>query len=120
MKTPNPKQHFDRLIRARYPVIQIVSHEERRVQNAVAKIAQAQGKAFFVWTASRGTRNATPHDLRRTFSKLARQGGAPLEQIQLALGHTSIQTTERYLGTAQDLTDGPGDHIALDLTWEDK
>jgi len=58
----------------------------------------------------------TPHDLRRTFSKLARQGGARLEQIQLALGHASIQTTERYLGTAQDLTDGPGDHIALDLT----
>jgi integrase len=26
-----------------------------------------------------------PHDLRRTFAKLARSGQAPLEQIQLAL-----------------------------------
>ena len=39
-----------------------------------------------------------PHDLRRTFAKLAHQGQAPLEQIQLTLGHASIVTTERYLG----------------------
>jgi integrase len=41
-----------------------------------------------------------PHDLRRTFAKLAYAGGSPLEQIQLALGHESIATTERYLGGA--------------------
>jgi len=39
-----------------------------------------------------------PHDLRRTFAKLAHKGRAALEQIQLSLGHASIQTTERYLG----------------------
>ncbi|MBV9595448.1 MAG: tyrosine-type recombinase/integrase [Chloroflexi bacterium] len=38
-----------------------------------------------------------PHDPRRTFAKLARSGQAPLEQIQPALGHQSIQTTQRYL-----------------------
>lgn len=37
--------------------------------------------------------DVAPHDLRRTFAKLARSGQAPLEQIQLALGHQSIQTT---------------------------
>lgn len=54
-----------------------------------------------------------PHDLRRTFAKLAHKGHAPLEQIQLSLGHASIQTTERYLGVEQNLTDAPCDHLGL-------
>lgn len=44
-----------------------------------------------------------PHDLRRTFAKLAHKGKAPLEQIQLSLGHSSVQTTERYLGVTRHL-----------------
>jgi integrase len=54
-----------------------------------------------------------PHDVRRTFAKLAHQGRAPLEQIQISLGHASIQTTERYLGVEQNLTDAPCDHLGL-------
>ena len=54
-----------------------------------------------------------PHDLRRTFAKLAHRGHAALEQIQISLGHASIQTTERYLGIEQDLTDAPCDHLGL-------
>ena len=54
-----------------------------------------------------------PHDLRRTFAKLAHKGSAPIEQIQMSLGHASIQTTERYLGVEQDLTDAPCDHLGL-------
>jgi integrase len=54
-----------------------------------------------------------PHDLRRTFAKLAHTGHAALEQIQLSLGHASIQTTERYLGVEQDLSDAPCDHLGL-------
>jgi site-specific recombinase XerD len=57
-----------------------------------------------------------PHDLRRTFAKLAHRGRAALEQIQLSLGHASIQTTERYLGVQQDLTDAPCDHLGLRLS----
>ena len=56
-----------------------------------------------------------PHDLRRTFAKLAYKGGAALDQIQLSLGHESIQTTEDYLGVEQDLTDAPCDHLGLQL-----
>ena len=48
-----------------------------------------------------------PHDLRRTFAKLAHKGRAPLEQIQLSLGHHSILTTERYLGSARTSTKLP-------------
>lgn len=54
-----------------------------------------------------------PHDLRRTFAKLAHRGRAPIEQIQLSLGHSSVSTTERYLGVRQDLADAPCDHLGL-------
>ena len=60
-----------------------------------------------------GVPNLAPHDLRRTFAKLAHKGKSGLEQIQLSLGHASITTTERYLGVRQDLTDAPCDHLGL-------
>jgi site-specific recombinase XerD len=62
-----------------------------------------------------GLGDLAAHDLRRTFAKLAHKGGAGLDQIQLSLGHASIQTTERYLGVAQDLTDAPCDRLGLRL-----
>ena len=55
------------------------------------------------------------HDLRRTFSRLALKGGADIKQIQYSLGHSSVQTTERYLGMEQDLQDAPGDRVGLRL-----
>jgi site-specific recombinase XerD len=60
-----------------------------------------------------GIPNLAPHDLRRTFAKLAHKGKAALEQIQLSLGHASVTTTERYLGVRQDLTDAPCDHLGI-------
>lgn len=57
-----------------------------------------------------------PHDLRRTCAKLCRAAGGDLEQIQIMLGHASVQTTERYLGTKQDLANAPNDRIALNVT----
>lgn len=64
-------------------------------------------------------KGVAPHDLRRTFAKLAHKGGAAIDQIQLSLGHESIQTTEEYLGVEQDLTDAPCDHLGLRLTHRD-
>jgi hypothetical protein len=58
-----------------------------------------------------GLGDIAPHDLRRTFAMLARSGGAELEQIQLSLGHASIATTERYLGTKQSMVDAPCDRL---------
>ena len=54
-----------------------------------------------------------PRDLRRTCAKLCRSSGGDLEQIQMLLGHSSIQITEQYLGTRQDLAKAPNDRIGL-------
>ena len=62
-----------------------------------------------------GLSEIAPHDLRRTFAKLAHKGGAELDQIQLSLGHVSLKTTETYLGITQNLIDAPCDHLGLDL-----
>jgi integrase len=60
-----------------------------------------------------GVPGIAPHDCRRTCAKLCRAAGGELEQIQLLLGHASVQTTERYLGTKQDLVHAPNDAIKL-------
>jgi integrase len=67
------------------------------------------------YTAAAGVPGIAPHDLRRTCAKLCRAAGE-LEQIQLLLGHASVQTTERYLGTKQDLVHAPNDGIKLRVT----
>ena len=54
-----------------------------------------------------------PHDLRRTYAQLSYKAGAPLRQVQLSLGHSSIRTTEIYLGLDQDLTNAPGDYLEI-------
>lgn len=54
-----------------------------------------------------------PHDLRRTYAKLAHKGGAAIEQISLNLGHSSIKVTENYLGVDLDYQHAPTDFIQV-------
>lgn len=56
-----------------------------------------------------------PHDLRRTYAKLALKNGAKIDQIQLNLGHQSLATTQVYLGTDLDLKNGPGDFLDISI-----
>src|SRR5882757_3044256 len=83
---------------------------------------QAQGVGLsekVVWqllqgyAVAAGVPGIAPHDLRRSCAKMCRAAGGELEQIQLLLGHSSVQTTERYLGTKQDLVHAPNDGIKL-------
>ncbi len=53
------------------------------------------------------------HDLRRTCAKLCRKAGGDLEQIKFLLGHSSIQTTERYLGSEQEISVAVNDNLGL-------
>jgi len=47
-------QELDTLIRARYPIIFIVSSEEMRLQNVVVEVAQKRQKKVFEWSYSTG------------------------------------------------------------------
>jgi site-specific recombinase XerD len=60
-----------------------------------------------------GISKLAPHDLRRTCAKLCRASGGDLEQIQFLLGHASVQTTERYLGSKQNLREAVNDCLGL-------
>ncbi len=55
-----------------------------------------------------------PHDLRRICAKFCRKAGGNLEQIPILLGHSSIQTTERYLETEQVLSRAVNNTLGLD------
>jgi len=80
---------------------------DKMTPQAIHDVVKQYGEALDV--------DVAPHDLRRTFSKLAHKGGAGIEQIQLSLGHASIKTTERYIGAEQDLHDAPCDKLGLKL-----
>jgi integrase len=60
-----------------------------------------------------GFAGLSAHDLRRTFAKLAYKGGADILQISLSLGHSSIETTKKYIGAEQDFDRAPCDFLGL-------
>lgn len=95
-----------------------------RVFRPLNKWGQLTGEALSVqtvldvvrgYTVTLGYGNLAPHDLRRTFAKLARNGGAALDQIQASLGHASVETTQRYIGGNQLFSDAPTDHLGIGL-----
>ena len=61
-----------------------------------------------------GIAKLAPHDLRRSCARLCQSAGGELEQIQLLLGHLSVQTTERYLGSKQRISAAVNDRIGIE------
>jgi site-specific recombinase XerD len=55
-----------------------------------------------------------PHDLRRTCVRLCHSAGGELEQIQFLLGHRSVETTERYLGSRQRIVHAVNDKLGIE------
>jgi site-specific recombinase XerD len=58
------------------------------------------------------------HDLRRTRARLCHDCSAELEQIRFLLGHASVQTTERYIGSKQKLRDAVNDRFGISVASE--
>jgi integrase/recombinase XerD len=97
--------------RSRWPYVPARESQGRRYWRATGR--KVVWQMLRQYAAETGFPGIAPHDLRRTCAKLCRSAGGELEQIQLLLGHASIQTTERYLGTRQDLVHAPNDAIKL-------
>jgi ATP-dependent 26S proteasome regulatory subunit len=55
---PRFVQELDTLVRARYPLIYLVTFEEQRIEAILAQLAQSHGKALFTWSVTRGLRKA--------------------------------------------------------------
>jgi site-specific recombinase XerD len=54
------------------------------------------------------------HDLRGTCARLFHSAGGELEQIQFLLGHRSVETTERYLGSRQRIMHAVNDKLGIE------
>jgi integrase len=95
--------------------------EDGRLLRAVSKGGKVKESmsGWAVWSVVEqsareiGIERFEAHDLRRTCAKLCRKNGGDLEQIKFLLGHSSIQTTERYLGSEQEIAIAVNDSLGL-------
>ncbi len=55
-REPSASDELDVLIRARYPVLYVVSWEESRVEQHLEQIAARRGKQLYVWSVTAGLR----------------------------------------------------------------
>ncbi len=53
-ETPTVDAELETLIRARYPIIYVVSWEERRVEETLREVCQRRGKKLVQWTVTSG------------------------------------------------------------------
>ena len=92
-------------------------HASGAVLDPLAPISQQTAwdrvKALADWTGVNP--DLSPHSLRRSFVTLALQDGAPLHQVQLAVGHASPTTTMIYMRDAGGLENNPTFMLAESL-----
>src|ERR1700722_9028722 len=96
--------------------------EDGRLLRSVAKSGKVNRDTLSDWAVwsiveqsskQIGIEHFGAHDLRRTCAKLCRKSGGDMEQIKFLLGHSSIQTTERYLGSDQEIVVAVNDNLGL-------
>ena len=96
--------------------------EDGRLLRSVSKSGKVNRETLSDWAVwsvveqsskQIGIEHFGAHDLRRTCAKLCRKNGGDLEQIKFLLGHSSIQTTGRYLGSEQDIEIAVNDNLGL-------
>ncbi len=97
-------------------------HSAGRLLRSVSKGGRVEGEELSDWAVwsvveqsakAIGIERFGAHGLRRTCAKLCRKNGSDLEQIKFLLGHASVQTTERYLGSEQEIVVAVNDNLGL-------
>ena len=79
-RQPSPVEvELETLIRARYPIIYVVSWEERRVEETLREICQRRGKKMVIWTATTGLNGNTA--AREPVAALDQIMGAPDQSV---------------------------------------
>jgi integrase len=100
----------------------VAGNDNGRLLRSVSKSGKVNRESLSDWaiwsvveqsSKQIGIEHFGAHDLRRTCAKLCRKNGGDLEQIKFLLGHSSIQTTERYLGSEQDIEIAVNDNLGL-------
>jgi hypothetical protein len=91
-----PAEELDVLIRARYPIIYVVTWEEERVERCIAEIAQHRNKRVQVWSCTQGL---VRHGIASQPSKGSGQGTAD----PIAAMDTVLQEVEPTIYIFKDL-----------------
>ncbi|MEW6432794.1 MAG: AAA family ATPase [Myxococcota bacterium] len=108
---PRFLRDLDTMIRARYPLIYLVTWEEQRVEALMGDVARAHGKDLLEWTATRGLtalsgtlRGVDPDGTREPVQALLSIGKLPnpalvlLKDFHHALGEPVVVRALRELG----------------------
>src|SRR5512138_2533079 len=114
-RPPPPRfvQELDVLVRARYPLVYLVTFEEQRAEAILAELAEAHGKALLGWSVSKGFRRiggartqAAPEGAREpleaisAIGKLAEPSLVVLEDFHPYLADPAVVRALRELGHA--------------------
>jgi len=84
MKEMSCTEEIEIMIRARYPVIYLLSWEEKRVETDLLKIAQAMEKQIFSWSVTQGLINLSTAKSSLIISESTKDPLSGLENIQRA------------------------------------
>src|SRR5437773_859220 len=113
----NFAREIETLIRARYPLLYIVSAEEARMQELLVDIAQRRQKRVFEWSVSTGVVPAG------TSIQSQKHRNAPTRDPLLALNQVKIELDdagrERLLQAALGLTLGEAENVSAKLIMKD-
>lgn len=86
------EREIDVLIRARYPILYIVSFEEERVERSLRKIARLRGKEIITWSITEGFDGVIPP--RRSRNQSALELDMALDALDYVLHWTPPQGSE--------------------------
>ena len=97
-RRPPPRfvQELDTLVRARYPLVYLVTSEEQRLEAVLVELAKGHGKAILAWSVTRGFRRLDGERLAPEDGKDAlREPAAALARIE-KLAEPSLVVLEDF------------------------